>query len=363
MQSDQARQNGLIATTITLTVASIVVVTLRVFARTWLIKKPGYDDWLICVALACAIAYMVEILISCNNGAGFPMGTLSLENMVNLMKITLAIQATYYIAVASIKISILLMYLRFAVDQRFRQVVIWTVGLHVVFLFVCFIVVFTQCQPIAKFWDLRQTMDGSCTIDPTVFFYFTSAFNIATDIFILGLPVKTLISINRPTREKIALLCIFLIGTFATITSIIRLHTIHDYTLADDPFRHSILVNLWSVIEVNVGIVCASVPALKALFSPRVIKEVTSTYKNSNGTRRGVAPRYGMFNRALGQENIEGSGRVDIMVDDIEHGSWNMETYAPKGIEVRTELEVSHQRRNVNSEVSSQEDIFYNPDR
>ncbi|KEY73883.1 hypothetical protein S7711_06093 [Stachybotrys chartarum IBT 7711] len=363
MQSDQARQNGLMATAITLTIASIVVVTLRVFARIWLIKKPGYDDWLICVALACVITYMVEILVGCKYGMGFPMDTLSLENMVNLMKITLAIQATYYIAVASIKISILLMYLRFAVDQRFRQIVIGTIGFHVVFLIVCIVVVFTQCQPIAEFWDLRQTIDGSCTINPTAFFYFTSAFNIATDIFILGLPVKTLISINRPTREKIALLCIFLIGTFATITSIIRLHTIHDYTLADDPFRHSILVNLWSVIEVNVGIICASVPALKPLFTPHVIKEATSTYKKSSSARSGVAPRYGMFNRALGQENIEGSGRVDIMVDDTEHGSWNMETYAPKGIEVRTDLEVSHQRRDMDSEASSQEDIFYGPDR
>jgi hypothetical protein len=184
-----------------------------------------------------------------------------------------------------------------------------------------------------------------------------------TDIFILGLPVKTLIGINRPTREKIALLCIFLIGTFATITSIIRLHTVHDYTLADDPFRHSILVNLWSVIEINVGIICASVPALKALFSPRIIKEATSTSKKSSGTRSEAAPRYGIFSRAVGQENIEGSGRVDIMVDDIEHGSWNMKTYTPKGIEVRTEWELSHQRRDVDLEARSQEGIYYGPER
>jgi hypothetical protein len=56
---------------------------------------------------------MVEVLLGRDNGMGFPMGTLSMENMINLMKITLAIQATYYIAIAAIKISILLMYLRF----------------------------------------------------------------------------------------------------------------------------------------------------------------------------------------------------------------------------------------------------------
>lgn len=56
---------------------------------------------------------MVEVLLGRDNGMGFPMGALSMENMINLMKITLAIQATYYIAIAAIKISILLMYLRF----------------------------------------------------------------------------------------------------------------------------------------------------------------------------------------------------------------------------------------------------------
>lgn len=64
---------------------------------------------------------MAEILFARNQGMGMPMGTLSLENMVNLMKITLAIQVTYYIAVASIKVSILLMYLRFGTSFPYRH--------------------------------------------------------------------------------------------------------------------------------------------------------------------------------------------------------------------------------------------------
>lgn len=95
----------------------------------------------------------------------------------------------------------------------------------------------------------------------------TSAFNIITDIWILGLPIHTLRSILRPNREKIALFLIFGAGTFAPISSIVRLHTIYRYTLATDPFKESILVNLWSIIEVCVGVACASVPALKPVFS------------------------------------------------------------------------------------------------
>jgi len=83
------------------------------------------------------------------------------------------------------------------------------------------------------------------------------------------MPLKTLHGINRPNREKIALFVIFGVGTFAVVASIVRLHTIYVYTLADDPFRDGVLVNLWSVIEVTIAISCASVSALKPIFSGR----------------------------------------------------------------------------------------------
>jgi len=81
------------------------------------------------------------------------------------------------------------------------------------------------------------------------------------------LPLRTLASIQRPRREKVALYAIFGCGTFACIASMVRLHTIYRYTLADDPFRDATLINLWSLIEVNMAIGCASVPALKPVFS------------------------------------------------------------------------------------------------
>ncbi|GAB1319332.1 hypothetical protein MFIFM68171_09542 [Madurella fahalii] len=44
------------------------------------------------------------------------------------------------------------------------------------------------------------------------------------------------------------------------------------YTLTTDPFHDSILVNIWSVIEINVAVGCASTPALKLLFIPQTLK-------------------------------------------------------------------------------------------
>ena len=134
-------------------------------------------------------------------------------------------------------------------------------------------------------WDLTGMVAGRC-INTTAFFYCktfpiqyslfladgfpsaaTSAFNIITDIWILALPIKTLLSIQRPNREKFALIFVFSLGVFSCIASIIRLHAIRIYTESTDPFYDSVPINLWSMIEVNIGIWCASIPALKALVS------------------------------------------------------------------------------------------------
>ncbi|KAI1864936.1 uncharacterized protein JN550_008482 [Neoarthrinium moseri] len=86
--------------------------------------------------------------------------------------------------------------------------------------------------------------------------------------------------IHVARREKIALYCVFGIGAFATAISCVRLQSIYVFTFSKDPFHDSIPVNLWSVIEVNSAIICATIPSLKPLFRFRRLVEMAK--KNSN---------------------------------------------------------------------------------
>ncbi|GAB1316548.1 hypothetical protein MFIFM68171_06758 [Madurella fahalii] len=269
--ADQWRQDELVITASIFTGLSILIVATRSFVRAVLIRKFGADDATIVVALVFCICYLAEIVVGKQNGMGHAMSVLSMDNMLNIIKVTLSIQLTYYAAVSFIKFSILCMYLRFVATPMLRRACIGMIVFHSLFFIVCIAVTVAQCQPLHKMWDIMGTVDGKC-INTTAFFYFTSGFNIVTDIIILALPIKTLIGINRPLKEKIALVCVFGVGTFATIVAMVRLHTIYTYTLAVDPFQNSILVNLWSVIEINVAVGCASAPALKPLFTPQALK-------------------------------------------------------------------------------------------
>lgn len=64
-----------------------------------------------------------------------------------------------------------------------------------------------------------------------------------------------------------------------------RLHSICIYTESKDPFYDSVPINLWSMIEVNIGICCASIPACKALFlsGQRQRSKTTAYQYNSHG--------------------------------------------------------------------------------
>ncbi|ORY05182.1 hypothetical protein BCR34DRAFT_491046 [Clohesyomyces aquaticus] len=287
--AEQSRQDSCTGVATALTLVSLIIVVLRFFSRQIIVRSVGKDDWMMVVALIFTIGYLITIWVLRENGMGFSGRILTLDQMTNLITTTLAIEIIYYITVFSIKVSILFFYLRIAVDKSFEKSCKMTVWLLSLFCTICVICCVTQCVPLHKMWDLTGLVKGHC-INSTAFFYSTSAFNIITDIWILALPIKTLWSIQRPNREKAALVAVFGLGIFSCICSIVRLYSIRIYTESKDPFYDSVPINLWSMVEVNVGIWCASIPSLKPLFfkAQRERTRATTGYKYHSRDKSGV---------------------------------------------------------------------------
>jgi len=167
-------------------------------------------------------------------------------------------------------------------------------------------------------WNFTGTPLGKC-INTTALFYSrllqafcgayrslssaTSSINIITDIWIIALPIRTLLKIQRPNHEKLGLILIFGLGVFSTISSIVRLHAIRIYTESADPFYDAVPINLWSMVEVNIGIWCASIPSLRILIIRRRAAGQTShsagTYKYHSSGRSGA--------KSIGNGRSEGS--------------------------------------------------------
>lgn len=170
-----------------------------------------------------------------------------------------------------------------AINETFEILCKGTTCLLTLYQCVVFIVVPAQCMPLYKLWDFTGQVPGRC-INANAFYHgeythtasvtalyltciATSAFHIVMDLWILVLPMKLIMRIPRPPREKIALYVIFCLGIMSTLASIIRLQSLRIFTLSDDPFYDSLPINTWSMVEINVGILCASIPTLRPLVS------------------------------------------------------------------------------------------------
>ncbi|KAF2448177.1 hypothetical protein P171DRAFT_428288 [Karstenula rhodostoma CBS 690.94] len=286
----QAQQDACTAVATAFTITSFLVVALRTYVRSRIVRNFGKDDAFMIVAFVFTLGYLVCIWIGSDNGMGYSGKVLELYQMRTLVQATLAIQILYYVLVACVKISICFCYLRIAADKHFARLVKGTIYFIATFGVIGVIVCLTQCIPLHQMWNFTGVPLGTC-VNTTAFFYTTSSINIITDIWIIALPIPTLLKIQRANREKLGLIFVFGLGVFSTISSIVRLHSIRIYTQSSDPFYDSVPINLWSMIEVNIGIWCASIPSLRILLIRRRAASLASrsagTYKYHSSGRSG----------------------------------------------------------------------------
>lgn len=120
-----------------------------------------------------------------------------------------------------------------------------------------------------------------------------------------------------------------------TIVSILRLQSLVHFANSKNPTWDQWGVMAWSTVEINVGIICACMPAIRVIlvrFFPRVFG---STQAASNqqyakyGSRNPQTPKYGLGSKGAGKESKGGSqigteNKIgDIMYTktfEIDHG-------------------------------------------
>ena len=88
----------------------------------------------------------------------------------------------------------------------------------------------------------------------------TNIFTVVSDCFILILPLPVLWSIQRPKKEKMALIATFLLGFVSTVFAGIRLYSIRIYTQSAEGPQDAAPITTWSFLEIHLGILCASGP-------------------------------------------------------------------------------------------------------
>ncbi|KAI7323462.1 hypothetical protein KC315_g8505 [Hortaea werneckii] len=247
------------------TLIGTITVVLRFVTATVRSRPIGKDDWFMLLAWLSSLGFTTASYISVAWGVGFDLDDAPAWWAVEAIKAVYVVEIFYYFSLFFIKVSILMLYLRLA--GSLRTFLYWgAIGTLVIIVaqFVSTVVVVgTQCIPMATYWD--PTIEGTC-ININDFFYSTNIFTIITDIMIIGLPIATLWKLKCPRAQKYGIMLAFLLGGISTIASCVRMYSIQIYTESSEPMRDAAPINTWSFIEINLGILCCSAPAIKPLF-------------------------------------------------------------------------------------------------
>ncbi|KAL2163617.1 hypothetical protein VTH06DRAFT_5675 [Thermothelomyces fergusii] len=241
---------------------TVSVVGLRLLARFRTGAGLWWDDYLILFALPQGIGMLIIQGLWAPMGVGYPANE-TLANLETILKLLVAYELIYSTSIGTIKVSVLLFYLRVFVNQGLRLavkaalafVMLWNIG--------NILQVFLICRPFAKTYSL--TVEGECG-DQVASYIAIGAFNVISDAIILTLPLPTVWSLKMSTPTKLGLTGVFLVGLVVSVIAIIRIVTLTQLDL-QNLTGTMIWADFWSATEPSLGIFCVSLPMLGSLLS------------------------------------------------------------------------------------------------
>ncbi|CAI7608044.1 unnamed protein product [Penicillium discolor] len=222
------------------------------------------DDWLIILALIFEYGISIAGVVLLYNGLGTHIVELSSEQIVVYLKTLFTGSILYTGCVASIKLSILMLYRRLFPVKAMKYAVN-IVSLIVILWAACGILAgcFT-CIPTEKLW--HPMVEGGC-MNLSKFYYGLQIPNIATDAIILLMPMRIVWNLPISKAQKLGLSGIFILGFLTLIFDIIRLVVLIELsTKGDDITYNEVPASVWTCIEPAVGIFAACLSNMRPLF-------------------------------------------------------------------------------------------------
>ncbi|KAM0717774.1 hypothetical protein Q7P37_006106 [Cladosporium fusiforme] len=264
----------------------------RLYCRIVLVKSVGLDDYLITAALSVAIALGIMNGYQVSYGTGLHGEFLPSDPnlaLIPTLQHWYAYQIVYPLALLFTKLSFLALYWRvFTPPVLSRTWVLATACFGTIYTLIIMLVSVFECHgDISKAWAI--TFPEGCH-DLKAYYFSTASINIATDIAILLLPIQPLTRLNVNRRKKAAIFGIFMLGGGAVIASGVRIWALWRYFYGTEITYDAVLILLWSQIEINTGIICASIPSLRPLFR-RTFNNTTYSHGYHESGTSGILPQ------------------------------------------------------------------------
>ncbi|KAF4432153.1 integral membrane PTH11 [Fusarium acutatum] len=252
--------------TIVLGVISGVATALRLWSKFFFTKTElGLDDLFIVLTLFIGMpSTAMNIHGTAGHGEGRDIWTLEFDDITKFGFYFWLLEVFYFAQVSLLKTSLLFFYLRIFPGNA--QKLLWgTIIFNSVFGVLFMFLAAFQCTPVSYFWlNWDGEHKGTC-MNSTAIGWANASISVAVDVWMLAVPMWYLRKLKLHWKKKIGVAAMFIVGTFVTVVSIIRLQFLVDLGSSHNPTYDQTDISIWSTVEINVGIICASMPALRVI--------------------------------------------------------------------------------------------------
>ncbi|GAW14664.1 hypothetical protein ANO14919_040670 [Xylariales sp. No.14919] len=247
---------GVVTLSVFIAIATLFVV-LRLYVQLRITKHSlWWDDLALLIALPPQIAFSGIVIWMCKAGL---VGRHLWDTPLAVPLLELPYWTTLIAALAQpitglVKLAILLLYFRIFQPNRLVR---W--GIH--FGFVIVSTTYTAWLFVFIFTSAYNDKTGSYLS------WAQSAFNVATDVYIFILPISGVVKLHASTKRKVGIAGVFSTGLAAIVLSVLTLYWRVQYDGVDtDATWNATTRIVISVLEIDVGIMCACMPLFAPVF-------------------------------------------------------------------------------------------------
>ncbi|KUJ18509.1 uncharacterized protein LY89DRAFT_498174 [Mollisia scopiformis] len=279
-----SRSRAIIQCVIVISAITFPIIALRCLSRYLISRHLWWDDWMILLCAVLLVPMAVIPILNANRGFGKHFYNIPPQNIPSLRELYYISQIFYAIVHPAAKISILLLYLRIFPDKTFQLITKIAIGIMVVHILAFVFVVIFQCVPIKSIWD--TSIQGRC-LNLNLIAYSGGIVSIVEDLIVILLPIRQLTELSFTTKKKIALAFMLSLGSFACITSMVRLKYIVQFNTSIDQTWDDVDSTIWSIIEVYTAVICSCLISLR----PLIVKYIPELFSTSQRWKSNISNR------------------------------------------------------------------------
>ncbi|KAB5513068.1 hypothetical protein GE09DRAFT_1209170 [Coniochaeta sp. 2T2.1] len=259
--SEECSTGLLIRLIITLCVFSGISILLRIGCKVFIMNSDlGLDDLFTIVSFCCSVpSIAITIHGTARHGVGRDIWTLKFDDITTFGFFFYILEVLYLPTVSLLKMSLLFFYLRIFF-LGLAQTLLWgTIIFNAIYGIIFTFIGIFQCTPISYSWTKWDGEHEGTYLNTNAIGWANASISIALDLWMLAIPLWFLRNLKLHWKKKIG------IAAIITIVSIIRMKSLVNLGSSENPTYDQVDVSIWSTVEIHIGIICVSMPALRIL--------------------------------------------------------------------------------------------------